>query len=53
MKNIISPANKYIKDLVSLKKSAKRKEAAVFLIDGKREIEEAIAANTEIEQIFI
>ncbi len=53
MKNIKSPANKYIKDLVSLKKSAKRKEAAVFLIDGKREIEEAIAANTEIEQIFI
>lgn len=53
MKNITSTSNKHIKDLLSLKKSTKRKEASVFLIDGKREIEEAIATKIEIEQIFI
>lgn len=53
MKNIKSLSNKYIKELDQLSKSAKRRETSFFIIDGQREIEEAIAAGVIIDEIFI
>lgn len=53
MKKIKSVSNKNIKELELLTKSTNRKETSSFLIDGQREIEEAILSNIEISEIFI
>ncbi len=53
MKQITSSQNSYIKSLVLLQDKAKaRKEAGLFIIEGKREIELAIKGNYEIETIL-
>lgn len=53
MENIISPSNSKIKLIVSLRnKKSARQEAGLFLIDGIREIKEALNNKVKIEQIF-
>ncbi|MCX6795548.1 MAG: RNA methyltransferase [Candidatus Falkowbacteria bacterium] len=53
MENITSISNPKIKLLMTLRtKSAKRKEAGLFLIDGLREVKEAIRNGLIIEQLF-
>jgi len=49
---ITSTANKTIKEVVSLKKSGERKKRGLILIDGHREIEMALRAQTEIISLF-
>lgn len=53
MKEITSIQNSYIKNLLKLQeKSRERKKQSLFLIEGKREISLAIAANYEFENIL-
>jgi TrmH family RNA methyltransferase len=53
MKEITSIQNSYIKNLLKLQeKSRERKKQGLFLIEGKREISLAIAANYEFENIL-
>jgi TrmH family RNA methyltransferase len=53
MKEITSIQNSYIKNLLKLQEKAReRKKQALFLIEGKREISLAIAANYEFENIL-
>lgn len=53
MENISSGANPKIKLINTLRsKSSKRKETGLFLIDGLREIKEALKNKVKIEQIF-
>lgn len=53
MENITSTINSKIKLLAALRsKSSKRKEDGLFLIDGVREIKEALKNKVKIEQIF-
>ena len=53
MKEINSPQNNYIKQLVQLKdKSRERKKTGTFLIEGVREISLAIKGGYEIETIL-
>ncbi|MCB0448278.1 MAG: RNA methyltransferase [Gelidibacter sp.] len=52
-KEIKSPQNSYIKELVQLKeKSRERRKTGKFLIEGQREISLAIKGNYEIETIL-
>jgi TrmH family RNA methyltransferase len=53
MKEITSIQNSYIKNLLKLQeKSRERKKQGLFLIEGKREISLAIAANYEFKTIL-
>lgn len=53
MKEITSIQNSYIKNLLKLQeKSRERKKQGLFLIEGKREISLAIAANYKFENIL-
>ncbi len=53
MESINSVNNSKIKLISALRtKSAKRKESGLFLIDGSREIKEAVKNKVKIEQIF-
>lgn len=53
MKEITSTQNSYIKNLIKLKeKSRERNKQGVFLIEGKREIDLAIASDYEIDTIL-
>ena len=53
MKEITSIQNSYIKNLLKLQdKSRERKKQGLFLIEGKREISLAIAANYEFEDVL-
>jgi TrmH family RNA methyltransferase len=53
MKEITSTQNPYIKNLLKLQeKSRERKKQGVFLIEGKREISLAIAANYQFENVL-
>ena len=53
MENITSATNSKIKLISTLRnKSSKRKEEGLFLIDGLREIKEALKNKVKIEQIF-
>lgn len=53
MKEITSIHNSYIKNLIKLQeKSRERKKQGLFLIEGKREITLAMAANYEFENIL-
>lgn len=52
MEKITSKDNKKIKYLSSLKKSSKRLKEGKILIEGKKEIEMAIAAGVLIEELF-
>lgn len=53
MENITSTSNSKIKLLAALRsKSSKRKEEGLFLIDGLREIKEALKNKVKIEEIF-
>jgi TrmH family RNA methyltransferase len=53
MKEITSIQNSYIKDLIKLQeKSRERKKRGLFIIEGKREISLAIAANYEFDTIL-
>ena len=53
MKEITSTQNSYIKNLLKLQdKSRERKKKGLFLIEGKREISLAIAANYEFEDVL-
>ncbi len=49
---ISSPSNPRIKGLIRLQKSASRRQQDLVLIDGRREIELAIASGLEIKEIF-
>lgn len=50
---ISSPANQRIKDLAKLIKNSKdRQKANIIIVDGQREIEEAIRLSWEIEEFF-
>jgi RNA methyltransferase, TrmH family len=49
---ITSVQNPKIKNLVRLRKSAKRKKQELFLIDGLREIEVALKYNFFVEELF-
>ncbi|TXD52547.1 MULTISPECIES: TrmH family RNA methyltransferase [unclassified Polaribacter] len=53
MKEITSIQNSYIKNLLKLQeKSRERKKQGLFLIEGKREISLAVAANYEFENVL-
>ena len=53
MKEITSPQNTYIKQLVQLKdKSRERKKTGTFLIEGEREINLAIKGGYELETVL-
>ena len=53
MKEITSIQNSYIKELLKLQeKSRERKKKGLFIIEGKREISLAIAANYEFDTIL-
>lgn len=52
MVNINSLENKKIKDIIKLKKASERKEKNCFLIDGYREIQIAINAGVEIDELL-
>jgi TrmH family RNA methyltransferase len=53
-KKITSPQNKYIKELIQLKeKSRLRKKTATFLIEGLREITQAIKGGFTIKSILV
>ena len=53
MKEITSPQNTYIKQLVQLKdKSRERKKTGTFLIEGAREISLALKGGYELETIL-
>ncbi|MEZ4856449.1 MAG: RNA methyltransferase [Gelidibacter sp.] len=53
IKEITSPQNPYIKQLVQLKeKSRERKKTGLFLIEGEREISLAIKGNYDIQLIL-
>lgn len=53
MKEITSTQNAFIKNLVKLQeKSRERKKQQLFIVEGKREISLAIAANYEFESIL-
>ncbi|HNV12706.1 MAG TPA: RNA methyltransferase [bacterium] len=50
---ITSPANQKIKDIAKLiKDSRDRQKAGIIIVDGQREIEEAIRLSWEIEEFF-
>lgn len=52
-KDITSPQNPYIKELIQLKeKSRERKKSGLFLIEGEREISLALKGNYKIETIL-
>lgn len=53
MRNINSPDNQVIKDLVKMRKGAFAKKNGLFLIDGRREIEMAFSEKIEIEEVFL
>ena len=53
MHNITSTANSLIKELVALKKTAKRKKKDLIIVDGEREIGAAIETGWQIEGLFI
>lgn len=54
MKSITSTQNKTIKDLLLLQEKSKiRNKAKLFIVEGLREIEMALASNFELVQIFI
>lgn len=50
---ITSATNQLIKDLVLLKKAAKRKKKDLIIVDGQREVAAAIGAGWQIEKLFI
>jgi TrmH family RNA methyltransferase len=53
MKEITSIQNSYIKDLLKLQeKSRERKKTGLFIIEGKREVSLAIAANYKFDTIL-
>ncbi|SHN06361.1 RNA methyltransferase [Polaribacter sp. KT 15] len=53
MKEITSIQNTYVKDLLKLQeKSRKRKKKGLFIIEGKREISLAIAANYNFDTVL-
>ena len=53
MKEITSIQNSYVKDLLKLQeKSRERKKKGLFIIEGKREISMAIAAEYEFETVL-
>lgn len=53
MKQITSPQNAYIKQLVQLQEKAKaRKQTGTFMIEGQREVELAIKGGYEIETLL-
>ena len=53
MKEITSPQNTYIKQLVQLKdKSRERKKTGIFLIEGEREISLALKGGYELETVL-
>jgi TrmH family RNA methyltransferase len=53
MKEITSIQNSYVKDLIKLQeKSRERKKTGLFIIEGKREISLAIAANYKFDTIL-
>ena len=53
MKEITSIQNSYIKNLLKIQeKSRERKKQSLFLVEGKREISLAIAANYEFEDVL-
>ncbi|MGJ8745104.1 TrmH family RNA methyltransferase [Polaribacter sp.] len=53
MKEITSIHNQYIKDLLKLQEKAReRKKKGLFLIEGKREISLAIAANYQFDTVL-
>ena len=53
MKEITSIQNSYIKNLLKIQdKSRERKKQGLFLVEGKREISLAIAANYEFEDVL-
>lgn len=50
---ITSPANQLVKDLVALKKAAKRKKKDLIIVDGEREVAAACASGWPVEKLFI
>ena len=53
MQIITSTANQAVKDLVKLRKTAKRKEKDLVLVDGQREVVVAIGAGWVVERLFV
>jgi RNA methyltransferase, TrmH family len=51
--NITSLQNPLIKQIVALRESKARRETGLTLIDGRREVERAIAAGIEIEKVLV
>jgi TrmH family RNA methyltransferase len=53
MEHISSPHNPRIKELLKYEKASHRKETGFFLVEGYREILQAIALGWEIEALFV
>lgn len=52
MKKITSTTNEHIKTIVKLHQRKYRKESGLFLLEGKKAVEEAIAAGIEVKEVF-
>ena len=50
---ITSPTNPRVKAFAALKKARDRRETGLFLIEGRREVDRALTAGVEIEQILL
>ena len=50
---LTSPNNPRIKEVVNLRESDYRKKSGLFLIEGRREFELALAARIEIKEVFL